>query len=65
MCALTPLPESGHGDLNVVQEPNKAGLNGQINIPKGALCLGGQDLIARKGEPLLGPPDQPYLISYS
>ena len=50
------------GDLNVVQDKQGLGLNGQINIPEGRFHAYGQDLIVRKGELLFsGPPDQPYL----
>ncbi len=62
------------GDLNVVQDKQGLGLNGQINIPEGRFHAWqinipegrfhayGQDLIVRKGELLFsGPPDQPYL----
>ena len=50
------------GDLNVVQDKQGLGLNGQINIPEGRFHAYGQDLIVRKGELLFsGPPDQPLL----
>ncbi|NUD83772.1 translocation/assembly module TamB domain-containing protein, partial [Escherichia coli] len=38
------------GDLNVVQDKQGLGLNGQINIPEGRFHAYGQDLIVRKGE---------------
>ncbi len=54
--------KAADGDLNVVQDKQGLGLNGQINIPEGRFHAYGQDLIVRKGELLFsGPPDQPYL----
>lgn len=50
------------GDLNVVQDKQGLGLNGQITIPQGRYHAYGQDLLVQKGELLFsGPPDQPLL----
>ncbi|NYY81383.1 hypothetical protein DMI65_18320 [Escherichia coli] len=50
MCALTPLARKARltGDLNVVQDKQGLGLNGQINIPEGRFHAYGQDLIVRR-----------------
>ncbi|WP_416776906.1 autotransporter assembly complex protein TamB [Xenorhabdus budapestensis] len=50
------------GDLNVIQDQQGLGLNGQIDIPDGRFRAYGQDLQVRKGIILFsGPPDQPML----
>lgn len=50
------------GDLRVVQDKQRIGLNGQINITSGHFQAYGQDLIVNKGQLLFsGPVDQPYL----
>nr|WP_193015779.1 translocation/assembly module TamB domain-containing protein [Proteus sp. FME41] len=50
------------GMLKVNQNKQGLGLNGQIDIPRGAFKAYGQDLQVRKGQILFsGPVDQPYL----
>lgn len=50
------------GDLQVSQDKQGLGLNGQITIPQGRFHAYGQDLLVRKGELLFsGPPEQPML----
>ncbi|SLM64386.1 MULTISPECIES: autotransporter assembly complex protein TamB [Dickeya] len=50
------------GDLNVTQDTQGLGLNGQIVMPEGRFKAYGQDLQVRKGQLLFaGPPTQPVL----
>ncbi|MBI0437864.1 autotransporter assembly complex protein TamB [Dickeya dianthicola] len=50
------------GDLNVTQDTQGLGLNGQISMPEGRFKAYGQDLQVRKGQLLFsGPPTQPVL----
>ncbi|WP_127959935.1 autotransporter assembly complex protein TamB [Serratia microhaemolytica] len=50
------------GNLRVVQERNRLGLTGQINIPSGRFRAYGQDLLVRQGQLIFsGPADQPLL----
>ena len=50
------------GILKVIQDKQRLGLNGQIDIPEGRFHAYGQDLIVRKGQILFsGPVDQPFL----
>ncbi|MBX9446213.1 autotransporter assembly complex protein TamB [Dickeya chrysanthemi] len=50
------------GDLNVTQDTQGLGLNGQISMPEGRFKAYGQDLQVRKGQLLFsGPPTLPVL----
>ncbi|NKI75128.1 translocation/assembly module TamB [Dickeya sp. CFBP 2040] len=50
------------GDLNVTQDKQGLGLNGQISMPEGRFKAYGQDLQVRKGQLLFsGPPTLPLL----